>query len=181
MSLFRLIGATAVFALAMPAGARIVVEDFANVAGTNPEFDPFFDYDFGGSRDFDDGDSNNTFIGSLLLSPDRVVISFNTLPGEAVIGASVRSQELRAPGQTTIRFRGELGVHTMQSQQQTTLESFELPFGQIGEIHSIEIIGAETLIREIRIETNGVVPAPAGTAALGLAGLSTFARRRRRC
>ncbi|MEQ8769312.1 MAG: PEP-CTERM sorting domain-containing protein [Phycisphaerales bacterium] len=180
MKTLVLIGAAAVLAFAMPAGARIIVEDFANPAGTGPEFDPFFSYDFGGSRDFDEGDSHNMFIGSLLLSPDRVVIDFNELPGETVVAARIMSQELRAPGQTRITFRGENGIYTMLSQTQATLESFQLPLGQIGVVHSIEIIGAQTLIREIRVETERAVPAPAGTAALGVAGVGMLARRRRR-
>ncbi len=180
MKTLRLIGAAALFALATPAGARIIVEDFANASHTGPEFDPFFNYDFGGARDFDEGDSHNTFIGSLLLSPDRVVIDFNTLPGETVIAASVSLQELRAPGQTRITFYGETGSFAMLTQSQTSLEHFELPFGQVGVITSIEIVGAQTLVREISVETEQAVPAPAGTAALGLAGIGLSARRRRR-
>ncbi len=179
MELARLIGAAAVVALSATAGARIVVEDFSNDTGTAPEFDSFFDYDFGDTRDFVDGDSNNVFVGSLLLSPDRVVISFNTLPGETVIGASITSMELRAPGQTMVRFHGSLGTHTMLSNVQTTPELFQLPFGQVGTINSIEIIGNETLIREIRVETQPGVPAPAGAALLGIAGVGVCRRRRR--
>ncbi|GJM19945.1 MAG: hypothetical protein DHS20C14_21580 [Phycisphaeraceae bacterium] len=177
-----LIGAAAVCGIVMgnPAHARIVVEDFTGPDGLSPGYDPFFDYDFGGSRDFDSGDAHNLFIGSLLLSPERVVISFNTDPGEEILGVTIRAQELRAIGQTLVTFRGTLGTHSVQSSVMVTAESYQAPMASLGELTSIEISGMQTIIRDITVETADPVPAPGGVLLLGAAGSGLIARRRRR-
>lgn len=164
--------------LAAPASARIITEDFMNDGGTAAQYDPFFSYDFGPSNDYTDGDSHNLLMGSLLLTPDKVRVTFNLLPGEEIVGARLLLHDYAGVGMTRVSFEGDLGTYTQPNFLQLIGETFIMP-DTIGTLQRIVISGTETNLRWIEIETRDAVPAP-GTIVLGAAGMGLLTRRRRR-
>lgn len=162
------------------ASARIIHEDFMNTGGTTAEYDAFFNYDFGGPNDYANGDAHNLLAGSLLLSPDKVRITFNLLPGEEIAAASLLLHDYAGVGMTRVMFEGTEGTFVLPNFLYITGETFVMPTdGSIGQLERIVITGQQTNIRWLEIETRDAVPTP-GTVALGGAGLGLLARRRRR-
>lgn len=165
--------------LAAPAEARVVREDFMNDGGTAASYDPFFNYDFGGANDYSSGDSHALFMGSLLLSPDRVMITFNPDESEHITQARLLLHDFTSPGQTRVTFYGTHGTYALQNFLSGTGETFILPSNHsIGDVTAIEIRGRQTLVRWIEMETFNPVPSP-GTLGLAAVGAAALVRRRR--
>jgi len=176
-------GAAAIVAsagLACSASARTVTEDFMNTGGTAAEFDSFFNYDFGPTNDYPTGDAHNLLMGSLLLQPDKVSVTFNLQPSEEIIGASLLLHDYAGVGMTRVTFEGDAGSYVLPNFLHLTGETFFMPTdGSIGHLQRIIISGQQTNVRWIEIETEETVPAP-GAIAFGGVGLALAARRRRR-
>lgn len=165
--------------LAAPAEARVVREDFMNEGAAAAAYDPFFNYNFGGTHDYPSGDSHALFMGSLLLSPDRVMITFNPDESERVTQARLLLHDYASPGQTRVTFYGTNGTYALQNFLTGTGETFILPSNHsIGLVTGIEIRGRQTLVRWIEMETFNPAPSP-GTLGVAAVGAAALARRRR--
>lgn len=171
----RALMAAAVVAIAGSASGQIlsVTDDL-----TDGLFDAFFSYDL--SSDFAGngvgGDFNELGASGLLLASDEVLITFPGAAGGNVLEVNISFIDFTGVGATEFE---AIGLGGMANDANTTvgqLESFHASSSSIGFIQSAQVGAFETYIKSITVRYE--VPAPAGTAVLGLAGLGAMRRRR---
>ncbi len=145
---------------------------------TDGMLDAFFSYDL--SSDFAGNGPGNDFNQldgqGLLLASDEVLITFPGAAGGNVLEVNISFVDFTGIGATEFEAIGLGGVANDANTTVGQPESFHASFSQIGFIQSAQVGAFETYIKSITVRYQ--VPAPAGAAVLGFAGLAATRRRR---
>jgi hypothetical protein len=170
--------ATAAFATAANAGARLIVEDFTDGMG-GAAFDSELNWDFGTATDFTGGlDTHDLFVGELYMYADLATVSVNSLAaGEFIDVIEVTWTDFCGVGCTQFTVNGIMGASASQGNVNIgTIESWTLSSADIGEaIDTFELSSFEGRIERVEIR---ILPTPSTAALVGLGGLVATRRRR---